>query len=76
MLDVINKSIFYSDGKNIYCIQDGVSERTMLDVDCPIIDFSISNNGLLYSYVEKLDGKESVRQKLVLLDEGKVKNLY
>ena len=48
----------------------------MLDVDCPIIDFSISNNGLLYSYVEKLDGKESVRQKLVLLDEGKVKNLY
>ena len=76
MLDVINKSIFYSDGKNIYCIQDGVRERTMLDVDCPIIDFSISNNGLLYSYVEKLDGKESVRQKLVLLDEGKVKNLY
>ncbi len=66
MLDVINKSIIYSDGENIYCIQDGVGEKTMLDVDCPIIDFSISNNGLLYSYVEKLDGKESVRQKLVL----------
>lgn len=71
MLDVINKSIFYSDGENIYCIQDGAEEKTMLDVDCPIMDFSISNNGLLYSYVEKLDEKESVRQKLVLLEEGK-----
>ncbi len=66
MLDVINKSIIYSEGENIYCIQDGVEEKKMLDVDCPIIDFSISNDGLLYSYVEKLDGKESVRQKLVL----------
>lgn len=43
-----------------------------------IINENIENVMVLedWIYYSVLDGKESVRQKLVLLDEGKVKNLF
>lgn len=66
MLDVINESIYYLNGQKVFCIHDGDAEELVSDADGPIIDFSISDNGLLYTYVEKLDGKERIRQKLEL----------